>query len=298
MFSLEHVVWLLIFILWGAYFIAVCEEKKIFTESFKSNFGWFRKLHIVEKNLVIFGLVFFCLIGGAKEDNPLLRQLESVGTFVRNVVTRVFETETESQQDTFAISSFSGGTNAYLVSVGWPSSVVFTNDALDVFGTTNLLSSRWMYLGDVSVTPSAGAVDFEIPFSSLTNEWAGAGFFRVATQQDSDGDGLSDTYERLVSLTNGGLADSEGDGLSDFIELFTYGTDALMRDTDSDGYDDDEEILAGTNPTQTTSGASGTIRYYYDTDDRLIGGYSGCGAVKLDVSPAGNAAVLHERSAP
>jgi YD repeat-containing protein len=287
----------ILFLLVLAYFVVLSHEKDFFSET-KANWKRFKALSVFEKNFIILFFVIFSLRGGAKEDNPLLRQLDSVGTFIRNAVTRVFETETESQQETFAITSFSGGTNAYLVSVGWPSSVVFTNDALDVFGTTNLLSSRWMYLGDISVTPSAGAVDFEIPFSSLTNEWAGAGFFRVATQQDSDGDGLSDTYERLVSLTNGGLADSEGDGLSDFIELFSYGTDALMRDTDSDGYDDDEEVLAGTNPTQTTSGASGTIRYYYDADDRLIGGYSGSGAVKLEVTPTGNASLLHERSAP
>jgi YD repeat-containing protein len=280
-----------------SYFVVLSHEKNFFGGT-KANWKRFKTLSVFEKNLIILFFFIFSLKGGAKEDNPLLQQLDSVGTFIRNAVTRVFETETESQQETFAITSFTAGTNAYLVSVGWPSSVVFTNDALDVFGTTNLLSARWLYLGDISVTPSAGAVDFEIPFSSLTNEWAGAGFFRVATQQDSDGDGLSDTYERLVSLTNGGLVDSEGDGLSDFIELFTYGTDALIRDTDSDGYDDDEEVLAGTNPTQTTSGANGTIRYYYDADDRLIGGYSGSGAVKLDVTPAGNAAVLHERSAP
>jgi YD repeat-containing protein len=280
-----------------SYFVVLSHEKDFFSAT-KSNWKRFKTLPLVEKNFIILFLVIFSLKGGAKQDNILLQQLDSVGTFIRNAVTRVFETETESQQETFAITSFTAGTNAYLVSVGWPSSVVFTNDEMDVFGTTNLLSSRWAYLGPISITPSAGAVDFEIPFSSLTNEWAGAGFFRVATQQDSDGDGLSDTYERLVSLTNGGLADSEGDGLNDFLELFTYGTDALRRDTDSDGYDDDEEVLAGTNPTQTTSGASGTIRYYYDADDRLIGGYSGSGAVKLDVSPAGNAAVLHERSAP
>jgi hypothetical protein len=201
-------------------------------------------------------------------------------------------------EDQFVITSFSCGTNAYHFSAEWTSAVSLTNDALDVFGVTNLLSARWEYLGAVSVTPSSGAADFDILYSSLTNGWENSGFFRIATQDDTDGDGLSDAYERLVSLTNGGLADSEGDGLNDFIELYTYGTDALMRDTDSDGYDDDEEILAGTSPTQWTSGASGTIRYYYDADDRLIGGYSESGAVKLEVSPAGNAAVLHERSTP
>jgi len=293
----SEIIFGIVILLWLAYFVVLSHEKDFFCAT-KHNFKRFKSFCLFQKNLVLLFLVGFYLTGWTKDDNPIWQQLDSVGTFLRTTVTRIFSTETESQQETFAITSFMADTNAYLVSVGWPSSVIFTNDALDVFGTTNLLSSRWMYLGPISVTPSAGAVDFDIPFSSLTNEWVGAGFFRVATQQDSDGDGLSDTYERLVSLTNGGLADSEGDGLSDFIELFTYGTDALMRDTDSDGYDDDEEILAGTNPTQTTSGASGTIRYYYDADDRLIGGYSGSGAVKLDVSPAGNASVLYERSAP
>lgn len=286
------------FALWVSYLIAVSEEKKLFSETFKLNLERFRKLSLPSKYAVILIGASFCLLGGAKQDNPLWGTLDSLVSSLTPSQTENGGAQTETQEDQFVITSFSCGTNAYHFSAEWTSAVSLTNDALDVFGVTNLLSARWEYLGAVSVTPASGSADFDILCSSLTNGWEGSGFFRIATQEDSDGDGLSDAYERLVSLTDGRLSDSEGDGLSDFIELFTYGTDALLRDTDSDGYDDDEEILAGTDPKQTTEGARDTIRYYYDADDRLIGGYSGSGAVKLEVNPAGNAATLHERSAP
>ena len=286
------------FALWVSYLIAVSKEKKLFSETFKLNLERFRKLSLPSKHAVILVGASFCLLGGAKQDNPLWGTLESLVSSLPPSQTESGGAQTESEQSPFAITSFSCGTNAYHFSTAWTSAVTLTNDALDVFGVTNLLSARWSYLWAVSVTPSSGAVDFDIPFNSLTNGWESAGFFQVATQEDSDGDSLSDSYERLVSLTDGRRSDSEGDGLSDFMELFTYGTDALLRDTDSDGYDDDEEILAGTSPKQTTAGAGGTIRYFYDADDRLIGGFSENGAVKLEVSPAGNAAVLHERSTP
>ena len=290
--------YLIAFALWVSYLIAVSEEKKLFSETFILNLERFRKLSLPSKYAVILIGTSFCLLGGAKQDNPLWGTLDSLVSSLTPSQTESGGAQTESQEDPFVITSFSCGTNAFQFSAEWTSAVSLTNDALDVFGVTNLLTARWEYLGAISVTPESGAADFDILYSSLTNGWEGSGFFRIATQEDSDGDGLSDAYERLVSLTDGRLSDSEGDGLSDFMELFTYGTDALLRDTDTDGYDDDEEIIAGTNPKQATEGANGTIRYYYDADDRLLGGYSGNGAVKLEVTPAGNAVTLHERGAP
>ena len=74
------------------------------------------------------------------------------------------------------------------------------------------------------------------------------GFFNVGTHDDTDGDGLPDAYELLVTLTDPLDGDSDGDGLSDQFELATAGTDPHDPDTDGDLLWDGTEWLLGTNP--------------------------------------------------
>jgi hypothetical protein len=119
---------------------------------------------------------------------------------------------------------------------------------------------------------------------------------------DADGDGLSN-LEEYRHGADPGNPDTDGDGLSDFAEVFAYGTNPAKRDTDDDGMDDDEELLAGTNPTVWNAGASATsIRYYYDSDDRVTGAYGGAdgggGSGTYVSTPAGNISVTAERRTP
>lgn len=68
---------------------------------------------------------------------------------------------------------------------------------------------------------------------------------------DSDGDGISDTWEEthFGSLTGASVnSDADGDGLSDLNESL-YGTDPALQDTDGDGLSDGEEAQRGLNPT-------------------------------------------------
>lgn len=166
---------------------------------------------------------------------------------------------------------------------------------VDVFSKTNLPGGPlWSYAGTVQAvapfTPSAVAA----PHATL--------FLHAARGDlDSDGDGIPDGMERLHFGTNPLLWDSSGDGLSDWIKLYRYGLEPLLRDSDGDGYGDDEELLAGTDPTQTTPGAtSGAIRYHRDADDRVTAVYAGTdgGAATAALTPAGNPASLQERSVP
>jgi len=65
---------------------------------------------------------------------------------------------------------------------------------------------------------------------------------------DTDGDGITDSDERTVYLTNPYLADSDEDGAIDEIEL-SAGSDPLIVDTDEDGLTDGFEIKTGLSPT-------------------------------------------------
>ena len=77
----------------------------------------------------------------------------------------------------------------------------------------------------------------------------------VLTGCDSDGDGLSNAYEKEIG-TDPSLADTDGDGLSDKEEL-EGGTDPLLADSDGDGLLDGEEEDVGTDPFEADSDGDG-----------------------------------------
>jgi eukaryotic-like serine/threonine-protein kinase len=64
---------------------------------------------------------------------------------------------------------------------------------------------------------------------------------------DSDGDGLSDTQERLIG-TDPMNPDTDGDGLTDGQEVLIYGTDPLRPDTSGDGINDGTAVATGIDP--------------------------------------------------
>ena len=76
---------------------------------------------------------------------------------------------------------------------------------------------------------------------------AGAPIGNQPRPGDSDGDGLSDVFERLIGsdLTK---ADTDGDGLADGFEAYVSGTDPLSVDTDQDGTTDGFEIGQQSDP--------------------------------------------------
>ena len=73
---------------------------------------------------------------------------------------------------------------------------------------------------------------------------------------DSDGDGLSDDYEKEIG-TDPNKDDSDNDGIKDGLELAEYFTDPLDPDSDNDGLKDSEEKNYGTNPTKSDTDEDG-----------------------------------------
>jgi len=113
--------------------------------------------------------------------------------------------------------------------------VWITNEVVSVFGTgTNNLKLQFTIQGGFDGVPYDTFVNSVLDFSSNTNlawSWQGQGFHGntyvitnlpnttcfliLGTSQDTDGDGLTDAYERLVSKTNPYVANTSGDGMSD-----------------------------------------------------------------------------------
>jgi hypothetical protein len=69
----------------------------------------------------------------------------------------------------------------------------------------------------------------------------------TASGEDSDGDGISDNDEVLVTGTDQNNADSDGDGLVDGVEVENR-MNPLDPDMDKDGVPDGQEINQGTDP--------------------------------------------------
>lgn len=78
---------------------------------------------------------------------------------------------------------------------------------------------------------------------------------------DTDGDGLSDTYEDETPGLDKTKADTDGDTLSDKYETQTLKTDPAQRDTDGDGLDDNVEMDLTTNPLQPDTDFDGLNDY-------------------------------------
>ena len=84
-------------------------------------------------------------------------------------------------------------------------------------------------------------------------------FYAVVKLMDSDGDGLSDGAEMLLTRTDTNNPDSDGDWLSDYEEVITYGTNPNDPDSDGDGLSDGWEVQYGLDPLDATgdNGANG-----------------------------------------
>ena len=66
----------------------------------------------------------------------------------------------------------------------------------------------------------------------------------VGNGPDTDGDGLSDSFEKNVFFSNPDKADEDGDGLNDWAEYWVD-TNSHVADSDGDGWEDGEDLAFG-----------------------------------------------------
>ena len=170
-------------------------------------------------------------------------------------------------------TSFSFTETNLFFTAAWPTNEPLPDATLDLYGSTNLLDSRWMLIAShpatntpvgfavgpaslpwhvvpeqhvhdatcVSVTnivtsPLDGVTVYTNAFwSCATNRTPGeAGFFRLGTRHDTDGDGLTDAAELLVHGTRPDRLDSDGDGVPDGIDSSLWRSNPLWATNGED----------------------------------------------------------------
>ena len=121
------------------------------------------------------------------------------------------------------------------------------------------LGDKWevTYNSSSGVNPLDNATAEELASDEDMDELNLTAEFKANTNSssnDTDGDGLNDSYEVLNLTTNPTLVDTDGDGLNDSYEVVTLKTNATLVDTDGDGLNDKWEVTyngsSGVNATE------------------------------------------------
>ena len=154
---------------------------------------------------------------GGQQYRMLLQNLSNCPTdtnvFLANITSAI-----TTNQEVIVTFDLMGGTNGLLY---------------DIFTTTNLCctniaNTAWTWL---ERGPSCATYQY-------TNQPPWFGFYVVGTPVDSDGDGLTDAYERLVSNTDPYTPDNpdtDGDGISNFLEWLLGGNPSVAASADTNG---------------------------------------------------------------
>jgi hypothetical protein len=128
-----------------------------------------------------------------------------------------------------------------------------TVDATPISGYPTDFTYQW-YLDGVAIPAAFGGTGSSVVLDGLltfegswrvvvtNSEGSAEATFDYRVFVDTDGDGLSDGYESLISLTDPFETDTDGDGLNDSSEVQELETDPLLSDTDGDGFDDYYEL--------------------------------------------------------
>jgi hypothetical protein len=135
-----------------------------------------------------------------------------------------------------------------------------TDGVWDIFATTNLAPSAWQWV----YRTAPGQTNVTITGLAYPNE-----FFTAASTNDTDGDGLSDAFEKWVSHTDPNSSSTDGSGMSDGWEWQYFGSisNNPAADPDGDGlttYQEFQMRSAGYNPTVWDSNTNGVSDAYED----------------------------------
>ena len=146
----------------------------------------------------------------------------------------------------------------------WPPNLYPAPTGIEIYAAPQPLTNARVGVGAATVDTRDNSAIVEIPYPLLPDGWATSMFFMFGLNIDSDGDGLSDAFERIVAKTNPSLADTDGDGMPDGWEYSKgldpnsgVGADGADGDADGDGLANIQEYDIGTNPLASDSDGDG-----------------------------------------
>ena len=209
---------------------------------------------------------------------PLSAYLEH-GGLEANAPTPSGETSENSRT---VMIQYDSGRGAVNLGLDWPDAL--QNTQMDIFASPSLSNPEWRLVNRV-IFPEI------FSFASWVSPEPSMFFFAAPDNTDSNHDGISDAMARHHFGLNPNRWSTLGGGISDRDLIFKYGLDPKLGNTSGDGYGLDEKILfMKSDPVVPKPGASASIRYYYDSDGRLTGAFSGenAGALTRKLSPANN----------
>ena len=144
-----------------------------------------------------------------------------------------------------------------------------TEADFEIYAKTNLQQDVWGGVGKAKMSVDGCGTLVSLPYADLPGGMTGTMFFVIGLTIDTDGDGLSDSFETLVSGTDPSSYDSDGDGMADGWEYTggldpnsAAGRDGADYDADGDGLANIDEYRYGSNPLAVDSDADGL-------DDRM-----------------------------
>ena len=189
--------------------------------------------------------------------------------------------------------AFSYSATNLFFTAAWSTNDTLPEAMIDLYGSTNL-SSRWTFLSSHPTTTNPVSFSIEcdslpwyvaptqhvhdatcesvtnivaspldgttvytnVFWSCATNRMPGeAGFFRLGTRHDTDGDGIFDAAELLVLGTDPSLVDTDGDGAPDGVDPAVWALSHPMWTTNGQDPDFVVELVAP-EPTNTTASIS------------------------------------------
>ena len=146
----------------------------------------------------------------------------------------------------------------------WPWNLYPVPTGIEVYASPQLSTSQWVGVGSAPVIGSDNSAIIELPYSVLPDGWTSSMFFMLGLNIDTDQDGLSDSFERIISKTDPNLADTDGDGMPDGWEynnglnpLSDPTDDEANADADGDGISNIAEMGYGTDPQKRDSDGDG-----------------------------------------
>ena len=190
-------------------------------------------------------------------------------------------------------TAFSCSATNLFFTAAWSTNDTLPEAMIDLYGSTNL-SSRWTFLSSHPATTNPVSFSIEcdslpwyvaptqhvhdatcesvtnivaspldgttvytnVFWSCATNRMPGeAGFFRLGTRHDTDGDGIFDAAELLVLGTDPSLVDTDGDGAPDGVDPAVWALSHPMWTTNGQDPDFVVELVAP-EPTNTTASIS------------------------------------------